>query len=177
MYIGDAILFETTNDGIVEVRLLSTSMLEFLITQISPRLGISGGFVSDDPNNSSFSLIEIERIENSIKEIQSGLSCSSIYSSEQIKLINKKLDDISEASKRLGRKDWMNYVAGTLTSLYISAAFSPETAKGLFKTVNDTFLWLFNNALCLTLGNKEITRVRVSFLINILLGNKKFIHQ
>ncbi|MDH5553019.1 MAG: hypothetical protein OEX82_06765, partial [Nitrosomonas sp.] len=151
MYTGDATLFETTNDGMFEVRLLSSGMLEaeFLITQVTPRLGISGGFVSDDPNNSCFSSVEIEQIDNSIKKLQIDVSCSSIYSSAQIELINRKLDDISEASKRLGRKDWMNYVAGTLTSLCVAAAFSPEAAKELFKAVNDAFLWLFNNALCL----------------------------
>ena len=151
MYTGDAVLFETTSNGILEVRMLSHSAIdaEFLITQVSPRLGISGGIVSDDPNNSNFSPAELEQIENSIQSLKSDVYNASIYSSEQQDLIVRKLDEIADASKRLGRKDWMNYVAGTLTSLCVAAAFSPETAKELFKNVNDAFVWLFNNALCL----------------------------
>ena len=149
MYTGDAILFETPSDGIVEARMMSHNAVEaeFLVTQVSPRLGISGGVVSDDPNNSAFSLAELDQIENSIKTIKTDLANSTDYSSEQLNLINRKLEEIQDASKRLGRKDWINYVAGSLTSLCISAAFAPEKTKELFKIVNNAFSWLLNNAL------------------------------
>jgi len=64
MCVGDAVLFETPNDGILEVRLFSmyTSQVEFLISQVSPRLGLMGGFVNDDPNNDSFTSMELKKI-------------------------------------------------------------------------------------------------------------------
>lgn len=149
MYTGDAVLFETPSDGIIEVRMMSHNAVaaDFLVSQVSPRLGISGGAVSDDPNNAPFSEKELDKIVGSINRLKSEFADSSTYTPEQLGLINRKLDEILNASTRLGRKDWINYVAGSLTGLCISAAFSPDTTKTFFKSVNDVFSWLFNNAL------------------------------
>lgn len=149
--VGDALLFETPNDGIFEVRALSmdTQNIEMLISHVSPRLGIIGGFIDDDPNNTSFSATELEKIAESVKIVKADIAKIQNVTPAQIDLIERKLNDIQDASQRLGRKDWVNYVAGSLTTLCVSAAFAPETSKALFKVVNLAFKWLFDNALML----------------------------
>lgn len=151
--IGDAVLFESPSHGIIEVRVLSVNYsgnkMEVLVSQISPRLGILGGPVSNDPNNSLFTRDEIAQIAESISNTKSTLAQRPDITPEQVELIARKLDEIQIASERLGRKDWINYVAGTLTSMCISAAFSPEVTKAIFQTVNSAFAWLFSSGLIL----------------------------
>jgi hypothetical protein len=149
MYTGDAVLFETPTHGILEVRMMAHNSVkvDFLVSQVSPHLGIAGGVISDDPSNIAFTQEEIHQIADSINKVQDELAKSGNYSSEQLELINRKLGEIQDASNRLGRKDWINYVAGSITGLCISAAFSPDTTKDLFKSINGAFSWLFNNAL------------------------------
>jgi len=152
--VGDAVLFETPDDGTYEVRALSMDYVkvELLVTQVSPRLGIGAGFADDDPNNSPFTPTEISKIAESVSKAKLDLNQRNNIAPEQLELISRKLDQIQAASERLGRKDWINYVAGTLTSMIVSAAFSPEVSKAIFQSVNSAFVWIFNNAL-LTIGS------------------------
>jgi hypothetical protein len=149
MRTGDIVLFESPNDGMFEVRLLTHNYTgaEFLISQISPRPGLVGGFVSDDPNNSPFSSDELARIAESVTQIRFKLDQLDTFLPEQIALVNRKLDEIEAAATRLGRKDWINYVVGVLTSISVSAAFTPEASKALFSSVGTAFEWLLNNAI------------------------------
>lgn len=148
LYLGDVVLFETINDGILEVRLTAvlTNKVVLLVTQVSPRLGLVAGLVDDDPGNSPFSESELARISESIAELKEQLKKSSNYTPEQLDLISRKLDEIQSASQRLGRKDWLNYVAGTLTATCISASFAPDVTRSLFKSMGAAFSWLLNNA-------------------------------
>jgi len=149
MEIGDTLLFETPEDGIYEVRVMTIlyNSVTLLISQISPKIGLMGGYVTDDPLNSNFTNDEKSKIKESIQNTKNNLSKNQNISKEKLDLIYKKLDDIQNASERLGRKDWINYVAGSLTSLSISASFSNETRIFLFQTLNTSFEWLFNNAM------------------------------
>lgn len=149
MRTGDALLFETPTDGVLEVRAMAMNSIqvELLVSQVSPRLGIVGGFVDDDPNNSPFTPAELNRITESIKDLKIGLGRRSEIAPEQLGLITRKLDEIQAASQRLGRKDWINHVAGTLTAMCVSAAFAPEVSKTIFRSVGSAFAWLFTNAL------------------------------
>lgn len=149
--IGDAVLYETPNDGIFEVRAMSMNNvdIDFLISQITPRIGITGGFVDDDQSNTPFTTSELDKITESFNSLRSDVSKIQKFTPAQIDLIHRKLEDIKEASQRLGRKDWVNYVAGSLTTLCVSAAFAPEASKALFTAVNSSLRWLFDNALLL----------------------------
>jgi hypothetical protein len=112
-------------------------------------LGVLAGPVGDDPNNSSFTREEVVQIADSVSKAKFALAKRHDLAPEQLELIARKLDEIQVASERLGRKDWINYVAGTLTSLCISAAFSPEVTKAIFQTINTAFAWLFANGILL----------------------------
>lgn len=148
MDVGDAILFETPDKGIIEIRLLSRTSGngEFLLTQISPRPGLMAGMVSDDPSNTPFTPKEIERIAESLDVLKGRLSKHEALSTEQFNFIVTKLDEIKDASQRLGRKDWIHYVGGTLTSASIGAALSPEARELLFEATNAAFDWLWAGA-------------------------------
>jgi hypothetical protein len=149
---GDALLFETPNNGILEIRLMYADVTKgrFLISQVSPRSsGLAVGLISDDPSNGKFSSDELLRIKESIQQLKADLQRKDLFSFEQLDLISRKLDDIESASRRLGRKDWIAYVAGTLTTMCVSAAFAPEAARTLFESASAAFDWLFSNALLL----------------------------
>ena len=68
---------------------------------------------------------------------------------EQIDLIKRKLDEIQEASGRLGRKDWKNLVIGTLASAIVSAGVNTDAAKAIFGIVDKSFSWLFQTGITL----------------------------
>lgn len=146
--VGDAVLCETTDDGILEVRAtaLHHNSAEFLVSQVSPRIGLGAAIFTGDPENLPFTEAERERITQSIAAVKAELAASGRHTAEQLSLINRKLDEIAAASGRLGRKDFLNWVAATLTGLCISADFAPEVAKDFIQTVSSAFSWLFTNA-------------------------------
>ncbi len=145
---GDAVLFQTPEDGTLEVRATSlrSNSAEFLITQVAPQIGLAAALIDEDPNNSPFSEPELKRILESVATLKIELHQSSEFAPEQLDLIYRKLDEIQVASQRLGRKDWINYVAGTITAMCISASFAPEVTKSIFKALGSAFAWLFANA-------------------------------
>lgn len=145
---GDAVLYQTTEDGTLEIRVMAIrpNQTEFLVTQVSPRPGFGAALLEEDPNNSLFNETELARIAESVLALKDELLRSSDFAPEQLGLINRKLDEIQAASQRLGRKDWINYVAGTVTAVCISAAFSPDMTRSLFRLLNSAFTWLFANA-------------------------------
>lgn len=158
MELGDAMLYETTENGILEVRAtaIHSSAVEFTVTQVSPRLGFGAALATSDPNNLPFADDERLRINESIDNVKANLQESGKYMEGQLSLIYRKLDEIYDASGRLGRKDWVTYVAGSLTSLCISAAFSPDETRSFFGTVNSAFSWLFTNATVFLLGRGAV---------------------
>ncbi|MDO9113431.1 MAG: hypothetical protein Q7U63_06495 [Polaromonas sp.] len=148
MLVGDAVLYETTEDGILEVRTTAVhgTAAQFAISQVSPRFGLGAALATNDPSNLPFTEAERDRIAESIAAVKTELTASGRHSEEQLLLIYRKLDEVHAASGRLGRKDWLNYVAGSLTGLCVSAAFAPEVTRGFFQAVNSAFSWLFANA-------------------------------
>lgn len=150
LYTGDALLYETPM-GTFDIRVLSQNgaNVRFLITQLSPTPSIAGAFSSTDPSNTQFSPLELERLALSLEAVKEKVSSQPAIQPEQIALIHKKLDEIGEAATRLGRKDWINYAAGAITSACASAAFAPEVTKSIFLSLNSTFSWLFSTVTLL----------------------------
>ena len=148
MFTGDAMLYETLA-GTFDIRVLTqnANWVRFLVTHISPRPGIGGAFVTSDPSNAPFTQQELEKIALSVDQVKDEVSAQSEMLPEQIALIHKKLDEIKDASTRLGRKDWTNYVAGAITSTCASAAFAPDVTVRIYSALNSAFSWLFSNAL------------------------------
>lgn len=153
MEAGDAVLIETPADGLLEVRLIEhdyqKSTGDFLISQVSPRQGLLAGAAEVDPSNSPFGEDELRLVAASIESVKQKLTELTDLKPEHVQLLSRKLDEIQLASTRLGRKDWVNYVAGSLTSVCISAAFSPEITRKIFSAVNAAFAWFFSSGVLL----------------------------
>jgi hypothetical protein len=145
---GGAVLFETP-EGLFEVRVLSTTgtAVEVLLTRITPTPGITAGFVDQDQSNTPFSLEERHRIAASIDSIRTEIGRRTDISPQQLEFVSKKLDEMREASERLGRKDWMNLALGTLTSVVVTAALASPAAKAIFAAAGTALSWLFGTGL------------------------------
>ena len=71
------------------------------------------------------------------------MSSRSDIKPEQLRYLFEKLDEMSDASERLGRKDWINFALGTVTSIIITAAFDPVAAKALLDAADAALFWVF----------------------------------
>jgi hypothetical protein len=144
LILGDAVLFETP-EGLFEIRVLANSAasVALLVTQISPRPGIAAGLVDQNPENTPFLPQERDRIARSVEEIKVSMSSRPDIQPEQLRYLFEKLDEMSDASERLGRKDWINFALGSVTSVIISAAFDPVAAKALLDATDAALFWVF----------------------------------
>ena len=61
---------------------------------------------------------------------------SALFSKEQFTLLKEQLDEAAEATKRLSRKDWVLWFMGSVTSLAITAGFSPHAVQALMIAVD-----------------------------------------
>ena len=149
--VGDAVLFETPDDGILEVRVMAMPGLAatFLISQVSPRTGIAGGFVDQELSNAPFTPSELEQIASSLGKIRQEISSRGDVTSGQLDLIVRKLDDMQSAAERMGRKDWLTYVAGALTSIVVNAAIDTDVGRALFAVAGTALSWLSHGALAI----------------------------
>jgi len=149
-FTGDTFLYETPNRT-YDIRVLTQDnfKVKFLVTEISPKLSILGTLVPRDIDNAAFTADELSQIALSIAQTKSALKLDTSVLPAQLALISKKLDDIQSASVRLGRKDWINYVNGTLFSMFAAAAFPADLTNNILKTLDSQFNWLFNGAILL----------------------------
>jgi hypothetical protein len=149
LYLGDAILFETLAEGLLEVRMLSLDykQVEVLVTRISPRLGLTAGLAAESESNAGFGKDELNEIKLRAEDIVVGLSARGDVTDEQLNLLRRTIEEVVDASNRLGRKDWIMLVAGTFTNMVVGAAFAPEATKALFQLAQKSFGWVFQNAL------------------------------
>jgi hypothetical protein len=146
---GGAVLFETP-EGLFEVRVMSTALVNkitVLLSQVSPRPGIAGGFVDQDTDNTPFTPPELAKIKDSVEQIKRIMSERSDVSASQLDFIARKLDDMREASERMGRKDWMNLAVGTMTSVIVTAAITPDVAKAFLQAAGVALSWLFGGGM------------------------------
>lgn len=147
--LGDALLFETSDSGVIEIRVLrlDSAAVTILLTRVSPRSGIVAGFVEQDPSNSAFSPGELRQLSESLQRIRTEISQRSDVTPPQLDLISRKLDEMQDAASRLGRRDWMNLAIGTLTGIVVNAALGPEVGRALFRAADAALSWLFSGGL------------------------------
>lgn len=150
--IGDAVLFETIRHGTFEIRLVAIytkggHAADFMISQVSPKAGLLVGGVNGDFNNSNFTGPELLQVHSSLDSMKKVALRTMNLSSEQFDLLERKLDEINSAATRMGRKDWILYVAGTLTTLIIAATIDVHRAQVLFAIANTEFVWLFSSGI------------------------------
>lgn len=70
-----------------------------------------------------------------MQEIKNQVREQFALSSEQMERIEERLDEVAEASKRMGRKDWLIYLMGTITALVITATVTGGVGEHILTMV------------------------------------------
>lgn len=79
--------------------------------------------------NTPFTEPERERISMQIREIKVYITNTYELTGNQLSEVNERLDQIAEASRRLGRKDWLMAFSGAVFSLILSDLIPPQAAQ------------------------------------------------
>jgi hypothetical protein len=161
LHVGGVVFYETPDDGLIELRvtqfqtgivgdLAGNQVVQeatVLVSQVSPRGGLTAAFTQEDISNTPFEAQEIHRLRESLREVREAVRQREDVTPEQADFVSRKLDEMARAAERLGRKDWMNHAIGTLTSVVVTAAINSEAARFLFQALGKTLSWLFGETL------------------------------
>jgi hypothetical protein len=98
--------------------------------------------VASNVRNTEFSHRETERLNEGLEQIRSLLLHATRQSTEKAALINEQLNSLLDASKRMGRKDWVNQAIGALITLSITIALPPEITKQALEILRQTLTGL-----------------------------------
>jgi hypothetical protein len=79
--------------------------------------------------NTQFSEAEQGEISAQMKRIEDYIKATHELTSEQITQVKDRLDHAEEASKRMGRKDWIVLFNGAVFSLILTDLITPPTAQ------------------------------------------------
>lgn len=86
----------------------------------------------DDLGNSPFSTVEQREISNQLQGIKEYVKKAYTLSDEQMRRIEERLDEAEDASRRIGRKDWLLLFSGTIFTLIVSDLVTPDVAQHIF---------------------------------------------
>ena len=146
--IGGAALYETPL-GMFEVRLLSSTfwLAKIILTEIAPRPGLSAGYIDQDVENAPFTGDERQRLAKCLEDARREIAEHAELNAQQLDLVTRKLIEMSAAADRFGRKDWINWALGTLTSLAITAGLEHAAAKVIFQAVGTALSWIVGSTI------------------------------
>ncbi|HBB96526.1 MAG TPA: hypothetical protein DC054_14155 [Blastocatellia bacterium] len=104
---------------------------------------------SEGNDNSPLSPNEQQRLAQNIDEIKEFLAHTFALNQEQAKLVNDRFRYLTEASARMGRKDWINLSLSVLMTIIIGLAMPPEASRELLRFAGQVFGWLISGQLFL----------------------------
>jgi len=81
--------------------------------------------------NNSFTAAERRAISRRIEEIKEQARQAPELTAEQISGMEQKLDDLVEASKRVGRKDWLTMLYGAAFGMIVNDAVPAHIVQGV----------------------------------------------
>lgn len=102
---------------------------------------------SQSNGNSPFSPEERQRLAQDVKEIRQFLARTYSLNQEQAKFVDDRLHYLTEASERVGRKDWINLTLSVLMTIIISLAMPPDASRELLRFAGQVFKWLIEGQL------------------------------
>jgi hypothetical protein len=85
--------------------------------------------------NTPFTAAEQAEIATRIEEIKKETRQNPELTAEQISGIERKLDDLKEASDRVGREDWLTILYGTAFGMIVTDLVPPHIVQGTIATV------------------------------------------
>jgi hypothetical protein len=86
-------------------------------------------------NNAPFSPNEQLRMAEQLQELKSYLVDKYSLSGDQISQIEARLDEIEEATQRIGRKDWLLMFYGVMFTLLVTAVVPPDAVQYIIAMV------------------------------------------
>ncbi len=98
--------------------------------------------MTDDASNQPFSLTEREHISRSLGEIKAYLVATHSLSTARLAFVEERLRYLEDSAGRMGRKDWVNLVYGTLINIAVGAALASDAAKELLRLAGSALAWL-----------------------------------
>jgi len=87
-----------------------------------------------EASNAPFTPAEQADISRRLDEIKEFVRKKFELTSEQLSAIDERLDDIKEASERLGRKDWLMLFYGGLVSTFLADAVPSSVIQTVLAT-------------------------------------------
>lgn len=84
--------------------------------------------------NTPFTRVEQQQIAQSLHRLRKDVRRSDL-SEEQADEVEEKLDYLIAASRRVGRLDWRNLVAGTILTMIADATLPPETTRHIIRMI------------------------------------------
>ena len=85
--------------------------------------------------NTPFTAAEQAEIASHVDEIKQRLHENLELTTAQISGVEQKLDDLADASKRVGRKDWKIMLYGAAFGMIVNDAVPAHIVQGLITTV------------------------------------------
>jgi len=85
-----------------------------------------------------FSALEFEDLKIKVSAIKQGLNNIDLLS-DQISVINEKLDHLTELAVNMNKFDWKSQFIGTIISIIIQLEVTQENAKSLWALIKQVF--------------------------------------
>jgi hypothetical protein len=114
----------------LKLELQSPDPWEALKVQSLPNMA-----VSDDHTNSALTVPEWEKLRLGIENIRTLMLEHVRDSKEGQAVVNYQLDAAIESGKRMGRKDFLNLLIGTIASTAITISLSSEATRRVWETL------------------------------------------
>jgi len=92
--------------------------------------------------NTPFSPEERTRLFATLDQLRLDIAKTQQLDAKQAAALGTIVEEGKRAAERLGRKDWIMYFLGTVTSVAISAAFAPEQARHLWQLAVVAVQWV-----------------------------------
>jgi hypothetical protein len=96
---------------------------------------VLGASQATDASNAPFTPNEQSEISRRLDEIKKLVRERFELTGEQLAVIDQRLDDAEEASKKIGRKDWVMMFYGAVMSTYMTDAVPPTVIQTVLTTV------------------------------------------
>ena len=93
------------------------------------------GAIGNGLKNTPFTLPEQAGITRQLGEIKDYIRQERLLSGEQLALVEARFDQAEEASRHLGRKDWVLLFSGAILSLVVADLLPPSVAEQILMTV------------------------------------------
>ena len=91
----------------------------------------------EDVSNDPFTAYQAEQIALGIKKIQVYIEEQGLASGEQNSFVREKLNYLVDATKRLGRKDWVLLAMAVIVTFAVQLALPPDKAQLLWNMLKE----------------------------------------